>query len=83
MLLPELESTALPHIQDADRHEVLLFPPSLDEYIMEDNPVRFIDACTQRVPDQLDLPALGFKRAAPSGSRVSHPAGPTFVASNG
>jgi hypothetical protein len=58
-LFPELEGTALPHIHGADRHKVLLFPPSLDEYITEDNPVRFIDAFV----DQLDLQALGFQRA--------------------
>src|SRR5258708_935579 len=34
----------MPHIQGASRDEVLLFPPSLDEYITDDNPVRFIDA---------------------------------------
>jgi hypothetical protein len=34
----------MPHIHGASRDEVLLFPPSLDEYITDDNPVRFIDA---------------------------------------
>jgi transposase len=38
-----------------------MFPESLDEYIAEDNPVRFIDAFV----DSLDLQALGFKRAIP------------------
>ncbi len=48
----------MPHIQGADRHETLLFPPSLDEYIAADNPVRVIDAFV----DQLDLQTLGFRR---------------------
>ncbi len=67
----ELERFAVPHIQGVDRQEVLLFPPSLDEYITEDNPVRFIDAFV----DQLDLHALGFKRAvaAPTGRPAYHP----------
>ncbi len=62
----------MPHIHGADRQEVLLFPPSLDEYITEDNPVRFIDAFV----DQLDLQALGFTRAvaAPTGRPAYHPA---------
>ncbi len=61
----------MPHIHGADRQEVLLFPPSLDEYITEENPVRFIDAFV----DHLDLQALGFKRAvaAPTGRPAYHP----------
>jgi transposase len=41
------------------REAVLHFPPTLDEYITADNPVRVIDAFV----DQLDLQAIGFKRA--------------------
>ncbi len=49
----------------------MLFPPSLDEYITEENPVRFIDAFV----DHLDLQALGFKRAvaAPTGRPAYYP----------
>ena len=36
-----------------------MFPEALDEYIGEDNPLRFIDAFV----DSLDLQALGFKHA--------------------
>jgi hypothetical protein len=32
------------HIRGADRSEVLLFPEALDDYITQDNPVRFIEA---------------------------------------
>jgi transposase len=38
-----------------------MFPESLDEYIADDSPVRFIDAFV----DSLDLQALGFERAVP------------------
>jgi len=41
----------MPHLQGVSRETVLMFPPSLDEYIAPDNPVRFIDAFV----DQLDL----------------------------
>jgi len=58
----------MPHIHGASRDEVLLFPPSLDEYITDANPVRFIDAFV----DQLDLPNLGFTRAI--ASRLGRPA---------
>lgn len=49
----------MPHLQGTARDLVLEFPPTLDGYITADNPVRFIDAFV----DQLDLQALGFKRA--------------------
>jgi len=62
----------MPHIHGAARDAVVLFPPSLDEYITEENPVRFIDAFV----DQLDLQALGFPRAIASslGRPAYHPA---------
>ena len=62
----------MPHIQGVQRDAVVLFPPSLDEYITDDNPVRFIDAFV----DQLDLQELGFRRAvaAPTGRPAYHPA---------
>jgi transposase len=50
------------HIRGADRSEVLLFPPALDDYITQDNPVRFIEAF---VPS-LDLVDPGFTRATPA-----------------
>ena len=62
----------MPHLQGVSRETVLMFPPSLDEYIAPDNPVRFIDAFV----DQLDLQSLGFQRvvAAPEGRPAYHPA---------
>lgn len=61
----------MPHIQAVQRDAVLLFPPSLDEYITDHNPVRFIDTFV----DQLDLQALGFRRAvaASTGRPAYHP----------
>ena len=47
----------MPHIQGMDRQAVVRFPPSLDEYIAAENPVRFIDAFV----DSLDLESLGFE----------------------
>jgi len=52
----------MPHIQGAARDAVVFFPPSLDEYITDDNPARCIDAFV----DQLDLHDLGFTRAVAS-----------------
>jgi transposase len=62
----------MPHIQGVQRDALVLFPPSLDEYITDDNPVRFIDAFV----DQLELQQLGFLRAvaAPRGRPAYHPA---------
>lgn len=50
----------MPHIQGRDRHSEVQFPPTLDDYIDAENPVRFIDAFV----DQLDLAKLGFVRVA-------------------
>lgn len=47
------------HIQGIHRSQRIMFPESLDEYIGDENPVRFIDAFV----DGLDLRALGFERA--------------------
>ena len=52
----------MPHIQGVARDQVVLFPPSLDEDISADNPVRFIDAFV----DHLDLQGLGFTRVIPA-----------------
>ncbi len=48
-------------IQGVHRNQPVMFPESLDEYIGDDNPVRFIDAFV----DSLDLQALGFERPLP------------------
>ena len=50
------------YIQGTPREQVILFPETIEEYISDDNPVRFIDAFV----DQLDLQAAGFQRTLPS-----------------
>ena len=48
----------------ADRSQIYLLPPSLDDWIPDDHPARFIDAFVT----SLDLPRLGFKVGhAPTG----------------
>ena len=47
------------YIEGSNRDQLILFPQSLDEYISEDNPVRFIDAFVE----SLDLKALGFRHS--------------------
>lgn len=62
----------MPHLQGVSRETNVLFPPSVDDYIAADNPVRFIDAFV----DQLDLQAIGFQHsvAAVEGRPAYHPA---------
>lgn len=49
------------YISGMNREQVLLLPESVDEYIEENNPVRFIDAYV----DSLNLATLGFTHAVP------------------
>jgi transposase len=49
------------HRIGTDRNQLLLLPPSLDEYIDDDNPVKVIDAFV----DSLDLKETGFKNSIP------------------
>ena len=59
-------------IHGANRHEESLFPERLDDYIAEENPVRFIDAFV----DHRNLTTLGLQRATPAatGRPAYHPA---------
>src|SRR6058998_3224558 len=50
------------YIRGVTRNQVILFPESVEDYITEDNPVRFIDAFV----GSLDLGGLGFLRAQPA-----------------
>jgi len=45
------------YIQGTDRHQTTLLPEQVDDYIADNNPVRFIDAFV----DSLDLQKLSFK----------------------
>ncbi|MGH3848466.1 MAG: IS1182 family transposase [Pseudonocardiaceae bacterium] len=49
-------------IRGTNRHQVILFPETVEDYITEDNPVRFIDAFVSG----LDLAELGVLRAQPA-----------------
>jgi transposase len=49
------------YIEGEDRKQTVLFPEVLDDYISEENPVRFIDMFIEG----LDLSELGFGRAIP------------------
>jgi transposase len=49
------------YIEGEDRNQTLLFPEVLDDYITQENAVRFIDVFIEG----LDLSAMGFQRAVP------------------
>ena len=49
------------HISGFERSQLLLLPEAMDDYVVADNPVRFIDAFV----DGLDLAAAGFARVTP------------------
>ena len=44
-------------IEGEDRNQATLFPERLDDYVVDDNPVRVIDVFI----DDLDISGLGFK----------------------
>lgn len=48
------------HITGAPREQITLFPEAVDDYIIQENPVRFLDAFV----DQLDTVRLGFEHSA-------------------
>jgi len=52
----------LTFIKGSPRSDFLLFPEALDDYVSDDNPVRFIEAFV----DNLDLQQLGFSRTTPA-----------------
>lgn len=49
------------YIVGENRDQMMLLPEALDDYVSQDNPVRFIDAFVEK----LDLEELGFTRAVP------------------
>lgn len=58
-------------VEGADRRQVTLLPPCLDDYVAEDNPVRVVEVFI----DELDLGALGFEGVVPeaTGRPSYHP----------
>jgi len=59
------------YIEGMSREQKLLFPDVIDDFISQDNPVRFIDAFV----DNLDFDELGFLKSqlAPTGRPPYHP----------
>ena len=59
------------HLEGTPRSQTLLLPPSVEDYIPPDHPVRVIDAFV----DSLDLADMGFRKAdtARTGRRPYHP----------
>ena len=49
------------YIRGVTRNQVILFPETVEDYITEDNPVRFIDAFVEG----LNLAEAGFARVQP------------------
>src|ERR1051326_168140 len=56
-------------IRGHDRNETVLLPPSLEDYVAPENPVRFLDAFV----NQLDLRALGFVFPKENGENRGRP----------
>jgi len=52
------------YIEGQSRDQVLVFPEVIDDYVHEDNPVRFIDSFI----DMLDMVELGFTHSMTSGT---------------
>src|SRR5213594_2363170 len=50
------------YICGESRHQIYLLPETVDDYISQDNPVRFLDAFVEK----LDLEKLGFRHAQPA-----------------
>jgi len=59
-------------VEGEDRRQATLLPDTLEDYVMEDNPVRVVDVFI----DELDLGALGFAGVVPevTGRPAYHPA---------
>jgi transposase len=59
-------------VEGENRQQMILLPDCLDDYVVEDNPVRVIDVFI----DELDLTALGFEGMLPAttGRPAYHPA---------
>lgn len=51
------------YIWGESRNQMYLLPETIDDYISQDNPVRFLDAFVEK----LDLDQLGFQHAQPAG----------------
>jgi len=59
-----MEVTIMGYLKGSDRAQVEMLPPSLEEYVAANAPVRFIEAFVCG----LDLQPLGFERSQPAGT---------------
>jgi transposase len=57
-----LQEAFMDFIKGADREQITFLPPSIEEYVSDDNPVRVIDAYIEH----LDFEALGFSKHRPN-----------------
>jgi transposase len=59
------------HIEGIDRNQITLMPDAIEDFVSEENPVRFLDAFV----DHLDLADLGFQKVetADTGRPPYHP----------
>ena len=71
MFASEQEAAMGRFVEGEDRAQQVLLPPSLEDYVGEDNPVRVVDVYV----DELDLAELGFARVMPkaTGRPAYHP----------
>ncbi len=58
------------YIEGYDRTQVMFLPPSVEDYVSQENPVRFLDAFVS----ELDLQALGFEQPKDTGRPGYDPA---------
>lgn len=52
----------MPYISGVSRDQIVLFPEAIDNYITQENPVRFIDAFVEKI----NLAKSGFKKSIPA-----------------
>jgi len=57
----QIKERETPYITGSDRNQTVMFPPLVDDYVSNDNPVRFIEAYVEN----LDLSDLGFTHSIP------------------
>src|ERR1700759_3737439 len=60
-MAPDTVELGMTYVTGHDRSQLLLLPEAVDDYVGQENPVRFIDAFV----DGLDLAAAGFIRVEP------------------
>ncbi|RPH98543.1 MAG: transposase, partial [Calditrichaeota bacterium] len=61
-ILRQKEMLFMRYIQGKDRHQTTLFPAVVDDYVTNDNPIRFIDYF---VDNHIDLVELDFAYSEP------------------